>query len=450
MTVQNVQAPLTKYDIKDLKLADEGKRRTEWAERSMPVLRQIRARFVKEQPLKGIKLSACLHVTTETANLMHTLRAAGAEIALCASNPLSTQDDVAAHLVRDHGVHVYAIKGEDHETYYTHIAQALAFGPHMTQDDGADLVGSLHMIALNRLDDLAPPIRGWVEGLSAVERKALVAAVRGSTEETTTGVIRLKAMAKEGVLQFPIIAVNDSNTKHMFDNRYGTGQSTLDGVVRATNLLLAGSTVVVAGYGWCGRGVASRARGAGAHVVVTEVDPIPALEARMDGFEVMPMVEAAPLGDLFITLTGNLNVVRPEHFSTMKDGAIVCNSGHFNVELDLEGLARISSGRRYVRDMVEEFVVKGRRIMVLAEGRLINLAAAEGHPASVMDMSFANQALAAEVLSKESAKMSKSVHRLPASVDQEIARLKLQSMGIAIDALTPEQVQYLASWDAGT
>jgi adenosylhomocysteinase len=441
---------VAKYHVKDLKLADEGKRRTEWAERSMPVLRQIRARFAKEQPLKGIKLSACLHVTTETANLMQTLRAAGAEIALCASNPLSTQDDVAAHLVRDHGVHVYTIKGEDHETYYTHIAQALAFGPHMTQDDGADLVGSLHMIALNRLDDLAPPIRGWVEGLSGAERKALVAAVRGSTEETTTGVIRLKAMAKEGVLQFPIIAVNDSNTKHMFDNRYGTGQSTLDGVVRATNLLLAGSTVVVAGYGWCGRGVASRARGAGAHVVVTEIDPVPALEARMDGFEVMPMAEAAPLGDLFVTLTGNINVVRPEHFAAMKDGAIVCNSGHFNVELDLEGLARIASGRRYVREMVEEFVVKGRRIMVLAEGRLINLAAAEGHPASVMDMSFANQALAAEVLAKDAAKMSNSVHRLPAAVDQEIARLKLQSMGISIDALTPQQEEYLASWDAGT
>jgi adenosylhomocysteinase len=450
MTVQNVPTTLAKYDIKDLKLADEGKRRTEWAERSMPVLRQIRARFAKEQPLKGIRLSACLHVTTETANLMQTLRAAGAEIALCASNPLSTQDDVAAHLVRDHGVHVYAIKGEDHETYYTHIAQALAFGPNMTQDDGADLVGSLHMIALNRLDDLAPPIRGWVEGLSMDERKALVSAVRGSTEETTTGVIRLKAMAKEGVLQFPIIAVNDSNTKHMFDNRYGTGQSTLDGVVRATNLLLAGSTVVVAGYGWCGRGVASRARGAGAHVIVTEVDPLPALEARMDGFEVMPMAEAAPLGDLFITLTGNIHVVRPEHFAAMKDGAIVCNSGHFNVELDLEGLGRIASGRRYVREMVEEFVVKGRRIMVLAEGRLINLAAAEGHPASVMDMSFANQALAAEVLSKESSRMSKSVHRLPASVDQEIARLKLQSMGINIDTLTREQEEYLASWDAGT
>jgi adenosylhomocysteinase len=445
-----VQAPLAKYDVKDLTLADEGKRRTEWSERSMPVLRQIRARFAKEQPLKGVKLSACLHVTTETANLMITLRAAGAEIALCASNPLSTQDDVAAHLVRDHGVHVYAIKGEDHQTYYTHIAQALAFGPQMTQDDGADLVGALHMIALNRLDDLAPPIRQWVEGLSQSARKALVTAVRGSTEETTTGVIRLKAMAKEGILQFPIIAVNDSNTKHMFDNRYGTGQSTLDGVVRATNLLLAGSTVVVAGYGWCGRGVASRARGAGAHVVVTEIDPLPALEARMDGFEVRTMAEAAPLGDLFITLTGNIHVIRPEHFSAMKDGAIVCNSGHFNVELDLEGLAKISSGRRYVREMVEEFVVKGRRIMVLGEGRLINLAAAEGHPASVMDMSFANQALAAEVLAKDASKMDKAVHRLPVSVDQEIARLKLQAMGISIDSLTAEQVQYLASWDAGT
>jgi adenosylhomocysteinase len=447
MTVQTATA---KHDVKDLTLADEGKRRTEWSERSMPVLRQIRARFAKEQPLKGVRLSACLHVTTETANLMATLRAAGAEIALCASNPLSTQDDVAAHLVRDHGVHVYAIKGEDHDTYYTHIAQALAFGPHMTQDDGADLVGSLHMIALNRLDDLAPPIRRWVEGLSQAERKALVGAVKGSTEETTTGVIRLRAMAKEGILQFPIIAVNDSNTKHMFDNRYGTGQSTLDGVIRATNLLLAGSTVVVAGYGWCGRGVASRARGAGAHVIVTEVDPLPALEARMDGFQVMPMAQAAPLGDLFITLTGNLHVVRAEHFSTMKDGAIVCNSGHFNVELDLDGLARIASSRRYVREMVEEFVVKGKRVMVLAEGRLINLAAAEGHPASVMDMSFANQALAAEVLAKEAGKMSKAVHRLPPAVDQEIARLKLQSMGIAIDTLTPEQVEYLASWDAGT
>jgi adenosylhomocysteinase len=320
----------------------------------------------------------------------------------------------------------------------------------MTQDDGADLVGSLHMIALNRLDDLAPPIRKWVETLSQEERRALVAKVQGSTEETTTGVIRLKAMAKEGILQFPIVAVNDSNTKHMFDNRYGTGQSTLDGIVRATNLLLAGSTVVVAGYGWCGRGVASRARGAGAHVIVTEIDPLPALEARMDGFQVMPMAEAAAVGDLFVTLTGNLHVVRPEHFARMKDGAIVANSGHFNVELDLDGLAGISSDRREVRRMVEEYTVKGKRIMVLGEGRLINLAAAEGHPASVMDMSFANQALAAEVIAKEWKTLAKAVHRLPVSVDQEIARLKLQSMGIAIDTLTPEQVKYLGSWDAGT
>jgi adenosylhomocysteinase len=447
MTVQIADA---RHDVKDIGLADEGRRRTEWSERSMPVLRQIRARFAREKPLKGLRMSCCLHVTTETANLMITLRAAGAEIALCASNPLSTQDDVAAHLVRDHGVHVFAIKGEDNETYYTHIAQALAFGPDMTQDDGADLVGSLHMIALNRLDDLAPPIRRWVETLTPAQRTELVSRIQGSTEETTTGVIRLKAMAKEGILQFPIIAVNDSSTKHMFDNRYGTGQSTMDGIVRATNILLAGSTVVVAGYGWCGRGVAMRARGQGASVIVTEIDPVTALEARMDGFDVRPMADAAPLGDLFVTLTGNINVIRAEHFSAMKDGAIVCNSGHFNVELDLEGLAKISSERREVRAMVEEYVVKGRRIMVLGEGRLINLAAAEGHPASVMDMSFANQALAAEVVAREARTLTRGVHRLPASVDQEIARLKLQSMGIRIDALTPEQQKYLASWDAGT
>src|ERR671915_552353 len=441
----------TQHDVKDLSLAEQGKRRTEWSERSMPVLRQIRARFAKERPLEGVKLSACLHVTTETANLMATLRAAGAEIALCASNPLSTQDDVAAHLVRDHGVHVYAIKGEDHKTYYTHIAQALAFGPQMTQDDGADLVGSLHMIALNRLDDLAPPIRRWVEGLSQAERKALVGAVRGSTEETTTGVIRLKAMAKEGVLQFPVIAVNDSNTKHMFDNRYGTGQSTLDGVVRATNLLLAGSTFVVAGYGWCGRGVASRARGAGANVVVTEIDPLKALEAVMDGFRVMPMEEAAPIGDIFCTLTGNIHVIREEHFRAMKDGAVVCNSGHFNVELDLDALTRISERpARDVREFVQEFVVDGKRVFVLGEGRLINLAAAEGHPASVMDMSFANQSLGAEYLVNNAGTLTKDVHRVPEAVDREIARLKLEAMGSHVDELTAEQRKYLASWDMGT
>ena len=447
MTGIAIDAP---HDIRDLALADEGRRRTEWSERSMPVLRQIRARFAAERPLAGRRISCCLHVTTETANLMITLRAAGAEIALCASNPLSTQDDVAAHLVRDHGVHVYAIKGEDHETYYTHIAQALAFGPDLTQDDGADLVGSLHMIALGRLNDLSGPVRRMVEQLDESERAALVSRVRGSTEETTTGVIRLKAMAKEGILRFPIVAVNDSRTKHMFDNRYGTGQSTLDGIIRATNLLVAGSTVVVAGYGWCGRGLAMRAKGAGAHVIVTEIDPVAALEAKMDGFEVLPMIDAAPKGDLFCTLTGNLHVIRAEHFRLMKDGAIVANSGHFNVELDLEALARISTSRRAVREFVEEFDVDGRRIMVLGEGRLINLAAAEGHPASVMDMSFANQALAAEYLVRNEATLGRSVHTLPPDIDAEIATLKLAAMGAGLDTLTDEQVTYLASWDAGT
>jgi adenosylhomocysteinase len=438
------------HHIRDLALADEGKRRTEWAERSMPVLRQIRERFAKDRPLAGRRLSCCLHVTTETANLMMTLRAAGAEVALCASNPLSTQDDVAAHLVRDHGVHVFAIKGEDNETYYTHIAQALAFGPDLTQDDGADLVGALHMIALGRLDDLAGPIRAMVEGMSADERTALVAKVEGSTEETTTGVIRLKAMAVEGILRFPIVAVNDSLTKHMFDNRYGTGQSTIDGIIRATNTLLAGSAFVVAGYGWCGRGLAMRARGAGAKVIVTEVDALAALEARMDGFDVMPMADAAAIGDVFCTVTGNIHVIRPEHFLLMKDGAIIANSGHFNVELDLDGLGKLASERREVREFVEEYLVNGRRILVLAEGRLINLSSAEGHPASVMDMSFANQALAAEYLVEQTGKLDKAVHRLPPAVDAEIARLKLAAMEVSIDTLTEEQVTYLASWDAGT
>lgn len=438
------------HDIRDLSLADEGKRRTEWAERSMPVLRQIRDRFATERPLAGRRLSCCLHVTTETANLMITLRAAGAEVALCASNPLSTQDDVAAHLVRDHGVHVFAIKGEDHQTYYTHLAQALAFAPDLTQDDGADLVSALMMVALGRLDDLSGPIREMVDAMTPEERSAMVTRIKGSTEETTTGVIRLKAMAKEGILRFPILAVNDSRTKHMFDNRYGTGQSTLDGIVRATNMLIAGSTVVVAGYGWCGRGFAMRARGAGATVVVTEVDAVAALEAKMDGFEVMPMAEAAKRGDLFCTLTGNMHVIRPEHFSVMKDGAIVCNSGHFNIELDLEGLAVLASARSHVRDFVEEFVVQGRRILVLGEGRLINLAAAEGHPASVMDMSFANQALAAEYLVQHEGSLTNEVHRLPPEVDTQIATLKMAAMGAEFDVLTPDQERYLASWDSGT
>jgi len=440
-----------RYDVKDLSLAEQGRLRTEWAERSMPVLRQIRARFATERPLEGKRVSACLHVTTETANLMVTLKAGGADVALCASNPLSTQDDVAAHLVRDHGVKVFAIKGEDNESYYEHIRAAIAHEPDITMDDGADVVGALHMIALNRLDDLAPPVRRWVETLSPDRRRALIGKVIGSTEETTTGVIRLRAMAIEKVLQFPVISVNDSFTKHLFDNRYGTGQSTVDGIIRATNLLLAGSTFVVAGYGWCGRGVASRARGAGANVIVTEIDPLKALEAVMDGFRVMPMEEAAQIGDIFCTLTGNIHVIREEHFRAMKDGAVVCNSGHFNVELDLEALARIAERpARSVRAFVEEFVVNGKRVFVLGEGRLINLAAAEGHPASVMDMSFANQSLGAEYLVNNAGTLTKDVHRVPEAVDREIARLKLETMGAQVDELTAEQRKYLASWDMGT
>jgi adenosylhomocysteinase len=437
-------------DVRDLGLAPEGRRRTEWAERSMPVLRQIRERFARERPLAGRRLSACLHVTTETANLAVTLKAGGADVALCASNPLSTQDDVAAHLVRDHGIKVFAIKGEDHATYYEHLRAALAHRPDITMDDGADLVGALHMIALNRLDDLAPPVRRWVEQLAPAERQALVGGVIGSTEETTTGVIRLRAMARDGVLQFPVIAVNDSDTKHLFDNRYGTGQSTLDGILRATNLLMAGSTVVVAGYGWCGRGFALRARGAGANVLVTEIDPLKALEAQMDGYRVMPMAEAAPVGDIFVTLTGNVNVIRVEHMRMMKDGAVLANSGHFNVEIDLEGLRRAGQGPVRVREFVDEWRLDGKRLFVLAEGRLINLAAAEGHPASVMDMSFANQALAAEYVVKHGAALARDVHRIPRELDAEIARLKLAAMGVTIDTLTAEQRAYLASWELGT
>ncbi len=443
-------ATKTAYDVKDLALADEGRRRSEWAERSMPVLRQIRERFARERPLAGKRLAACLHVTSETANLCITLKAGGAEVALCASNPLSTQDDIAAYLVRDHDVAVYAIKGEDNDSYYEHIRAALAFRPHLTMDDGADLVGALHMIALNRLDDLAPPVRKWVEKLSGDERQAVVRGVTGSTEETTTGIIRLKAMAKDGVLQFPVIGVNNSQTKHMFDNRYGTGQSTVDGIIRATNALLAGSTCVVAGYGWCGRGVASRMRGLGATVIVTEIEPVKALEAQMDGFQVMPMARAAPLGDIFVTLTGNVSVIRVEHMRAMKDGAIVCNSGHFDVEIDLKHLAEVAKGPRPVRAFVDEWVLDGKRVFVLGEGRLINLASAEGHPASVMDMSFANQALGAEFLVKHGAGLSRDVHSVPAELDREIASLKLAGMGVAMDELTAEQRKYLSSWDLGT
>jgi adenosylhomocysteinase len=439
------------HDVRDLKLADAGALRTEWAERSMPVLRSIRERFARERTLEGVRISACLHVTTETANLVIALRAGGAEVALCASNPLSTQDDVAAHLVRDHAVGVFAIKGEDNDTYYDHIRAALAHRPQVTMDDGADLVGALHMIALERFDDLAPPVRRWAVALSAEERRALVANVVGSTEETTTGVIRLRAMAQDGVLQFPVLSVNDSYTKHLFDNRYGTGQSTIDGILRATNLLLAGSSVVVAGYGWCGRGVALRARGAGANVIVTEVDPLRALEAVHDGYRVLPMAEAAKVGDLFVTVTGDREVLREEHFRVMKDGAVVANAGHFDVEIDLETLTQIADAPpRRIRPAVDEYRVDGRRLFVLAEGRLVNLAAAEGHPASVMDMSFANQALGAEYLLRNGKKLERRVHRVPEELDREIAALKLRAMGVRIDELTDAQRRYLASWDRGT
>jgi adenosylhomocysteinase len=415
-------------DIKGLELADLGKKRIEWANQSMKVLQIIRKEFIKNQPLKGIRVSACLHVTAETANLMIALRDGGADVALCASNPLSTQDDVAASLVRDYNIPVFAIKGEDNDSYYSHIMAAVDHKPQFTMDDGADLVSILH-----------------------TKRKAELANVIGGTEETTTGVIRLRAMAKEGVLQYPIVAVNDADTKHLFDNRYGTGQSTIDGIIRATNFLLAGSKFVVAGYGWCGRGLASRARGAGAEVIVTEIDPTKALEAVMDGFRVMSMEDASKLGDVFCTVTGNKNVLAKQHFELMKDGAIISNSGHFNVEIDIPSLQKLSSSKRTTRDFVEEYTMKdGRRINLLGEGRLINLAAAEGHPASVMDMSFADQALSAEYMVKNHASLEKKVYIVPVDLDKRVAKLKLESLGIKIDRLTSEQEEYLASWNEGT
>ena len=414
--------------VKDPKLADEGVNRIEWAEREMPVLRQIKARFEKERPLKGKRIAACLHVTTETANLMLTLKAGGASIALCASNPLSTQDDVAAALVHRHQIATFAIKGEDSDTYYNHINAAIDLKPEFTMDDGADLVTVLH-----------------------TKRGDAISNVIAGTEETTTGVIRLRSMAREGALHYPILAVNDAKTKHLFDNRYGTGQSTLDGVIRATNRLIAGSTVVVLGYGWCGRGVAMRAKGLGAHVIVTEVDPLPALEAVMDGFEVMPAPEAVRRGDIFITVTGNIHVLRIEHFRAMKHGAIVANSGHFNVELDLESLRKDAASVRTVRAFVEGYTLPGgKEIFILGEGRLINLAAAEGHPAAVMDMSFANQALGIEWLLTHARELKPNVYPIPKALDEQIASLKLEALGVKIDILTPEQVAYLASWQQGT
>jgi len=439
------------YDVRDIRLAEKGRLRMEWAEMAMPVLRLIRERFEREKPLREVRLSACLHVTTETAALMKTLLAGGAQVTLCASNPLSTQDDVAAYLAKELQVPVFAIKGEDSDTYYRHIQETLAVFPNLTMDDGADLVSSLHFIALGKWGELPSPVRRWAESIPEKEREALVRGVIGGTEETTTGVIRLRSMENSGVLQFPIIAVNDAETKHFFDNRYGTGQSTIDGIIRATNRLLAGATFVVSGYGWCGKGLALRAAGMGANVVITEINPLRALEAVMDGYRVMPMADAAEIGDIFCTVTGDVNVIRKEHFLKMKDGAIVANSGHFNVELDLSGLNEAAGSRKIIRDFVEEYRLgNGRRVIVLGEGRLINLASAEGHPSSVMDMSFANQALAVEFLVKQNGTLGKKVHPVPREIDQEIARMKLRSMGVKIDQLTEEQKNYLSSWEKGT
>ena len=416
------------YDVKDMGLAEKGKLRIEWAAKSMPVLAQIRERFEKEKPLQGVTLAACLHVTTETASLAQTLKAGGANVYLCASNPLSTQDDVAASLVKHSEIPVFAIKGEDNETYYKHMNAVLDAKPQITMDDGADTVGLIH-----------------------TERKELMDGIIGGTEETTTGVIRLKAMAKDGVLGYPIVAVNDAGTKHLFDNRYGTGQSTIDGIIRATNRLLAGSVFVVCGYGWCGRGVAMRASGLGANVIITEVDPLRALEAVMDGYRVMPIEEAAQIGDFFCTVTGDIHVIRKEHFAAMKDGAIVANSGHFNVELDLEGLETITSAKREIRDFTVEYTLdSGKKVYVLGEGRLINLAAAEGHPSSVMDMSFANQALCSEYMKKNAETLKKTVYGVPEDIDAQVAQLKLAALKVKIDTLTAEQEKYLNSWEMGT
>jgi len=417
-----------KHDVADLGLAPLGRQRIEWADRDMPVLARIRERFEKERPLEGLRISACLHVTTETANLARTLKAGGADLVLVASNPLSTQDDVAAALVQEYGISTFAINGEDEASYYSHITAAIDHAPHITMDDGADVIGVLHGARREMLDGII-----------------------GGTEETTTGVIRLKALEAEGKLAFPVVAVNDANTKHMFDNRYGTGQSTLDGLLRATNVLIAGRKCVVGGYGWCGRGLASRLKGMGAHVIVIEINPLCALEAVMDGFEVLTVAEAAKKGDIFITATGNIHVLRREHFEHMKDGAIIANTGHFNVEIDIPGLEELADGVREVRPLVQEYALRnGRKVYLLAEGRLLNLSAAEGHPAAVMDMSFANQALSAEHMAKNAATLEKTVYTVPADIDAEIARLKLYSMGIEIDALTEEQERYLASWDQGT
>jgi adenosylhomocysteinase len=439
-------------DVKDPKLAPQGKKRILWADGDMPVLARIRERFGREKPLAGLRLSACLHVTCETANLVRTLQAGGAEVVLTASNPLSTQDDVAASLVHDFGISVFAIREEDNDTYYKHLVAALEHEPHVTMDDGADLVSAMIFVALERLDDVHPQVRAWAQKLPPAERQRLISQVAGSMEETTTGVNRLRAMERDGVLRFPVIAVNDAQTKHFFDNRYGTGQSTLDGIIRATNVLLAGRKVVVCGYGWCGKGVALRARGLGSNVIVTEVDPIRALEAAMDGFQVMPLADAAPIGDIFITVTGNAHIIRREHFLKMKDGALVCNSGHFDVEIDIPSLrGECESVTANLRPNVDEYKLKkGARIYLLGQGRLVNLAAAEGHPPSVMDMSFATQALTTEFCVRNKGKLKPAVHTVPAEVEEFVARHKLESMGIKIDELTSQQRKYMSGWEQGT
>jgi adenosylhomocysteinase len=442
----------SRCDVKDMSLAPEGKKRILWADRDMPVLAQIRERFAKEKPLKGLRMSACLHVTAETANLVRTLYAGGADVLLCASNPLSTQDDVAASLVADFNIATYAVRGENNNTYYEHIAAALDFNPHVTMDDGADLVSSLIFVAHDRLTDVHAKVREWATRIGPQKRHEVIKGICGSMEETTTGVNRLRAMERDGVLKFPVIAVNDAQTKHFFDNRYGTGQSTLDGIIRATDMLLAGKKVVVCGYGWCGKGVALRARGMGSNVIVTEVDPIRALEAAMDGFAVMPLAQAAPLGDLFITVTGNKHVLRKEHFAAMKDGAMLSNSGHFDIEIDLVSLEKDAAEKsKDVNRHVDEYKLKsGKRLYVLGEGRLVNLAAAHGHPASVMDMSFATQALASEYCVKNKGKLGNTVHQVPTEIEDTVARLKLAGMGIELDTLSADQKRYMTGWEHGT
>jgi len=442
---------MREFHIKDISLREKGRDRIQWAGEAMPVLALLRERFFRERPLEGVRISACLHVTTESAQLMITLKAGGADLALCASNPLSTQDDVAACLVEDYGVRVFAIRGEDERTYYEHIKEVITHRPHLIMDDGGDLTSQIHLLGLGRIEELKEPVKEWARKLSEEERKELIEDIKGGTEETTTGVLRLREMEREGLLLFPVIAVNDAETKYLFDNRYGTGQSTIDGILRATNRLIAGSKFVVCGYGWCGRGVAMRARGMGARVIVVEVDPIKALEALMDGFEVMPLEEASSIGDFFVTVTGNYHVIRREHFEKMKDGAILANAGHFNVEIDVEALEEMAKEKKELRQGLTQYLLKdGRRLNLLGEGRLVNLACAEGHPPQVMDMSFSNQALSCVYLWKNQGRLKKKVYKVPLEIDQEVARLKLLSMGIRIDSLTPEQEKYLRSWTLGT